>query len=64
MKRTPSTMTAADLEAWKERHGYSHATGAEALGVSKRQMTYMLSGELPIPQTVALLCAAIDRERK
>lgn len=57
-------MTATELQSWQSRHGHTLDTGAEALGLSRRMFAYYLSGEKPITQTVALLCAALDRLTK
>jgi predicted transcriptional regulator len=61
MKRVQSSMSATQLEAWRQRHGHSLTSGAEALGVSRRTFADYLAGSYSIPQTVALLCAALDR---
>jgi len=54
-------MTAKQMQAWRERHAQSLTTGAEWLGISRRQFADYLAGTYPIPRTVALLCAAYDR---
>jgi transcriptional regulator with XRE-family HTH domain len=61
MKRLGSAMTAADLEAWRDRHDLSLTKGAAALGVSRRQFMKYLRAETEIPETIALLAAAIDQ---
>jgi DNA-binding transcriptional regulator YiaG len=61
MKRTHSTMTASELEAWRVRHGLSKAGAARMLGISLRQVFNYLDGR-PISKTVALLCWAVDKE--
>ena len=60
MKRTHSTMSAAELEAWRVRHGLTKEQAGEKLGVTARTIYYYLQGRSPIPETVALLCQAID----
>jgi hypothetical protein len=59
MKRTHSTMSAAELEAWRERHGLSKMAAARKLGLDVRQIYHYLAGRR-ISKTVALLCQAID----
>jgi len=54
-------MTAKQMQAWRERHAQSLTTGAEWLGISRRQFADYLAGTYPIPRTVALLCAAYDK---
>lgn len=61
MQRPPSTMTAEDLRAWRERHGHSLASGAEALGVSRDMFAKYLGARSGIPRTIALFTAALDR---
>jgi transcriptional regulator with XRE-family HTH domain len=60
MKRTHSTMTAAELEAWRGRHGLTKDAAAAKLGISPRQMYHYLSGRHPISESVAKLCEALD----
>ena len=61
MQRIPSSMTPKQLQAWKKRHAQSLTTGAEWLGLSRRQFADYLNGTYEIPRTVALLCAAYDK---
>ena len=60
MQRIPSTMTADELQAWREAYAQSLTMGAHALGVSRRQFAAYLSGEDPVPLTIAILCTAYD----
>lgn len=62
MQRPPSTMSAAQLQEWRERHEHSLTTGSEALGVSRPMFANYLreNNPAPIPRTVALLAAALD----
>lgn len=53
-------MTAAQLQEWRGRREHSLATGAQALGVSRKMFARYLSGESAIPRTVALLCSELD----
>jgi transcriptional regulator with XRE-family HTH domain len=62
MKRTHSTMTAAELEAWRNRHSLTKEAAAAKLGISER-MIYRYEGGQPISETVALLCHARDEIR-
>lgn len=55
-------MTAAILKSWRLRLGLSQKAAAEALGVSLRMLQYYESGDMPIPKTVALACAAVAAE--
>ena len=61
MQRVPSTMTPKQLQAWRDRHAQSLTTGAQWLGLSRRQFADYLAGTYPIPRTVELLCAAYDK---
>jgi transcriptional regulator with XRE-family HTH domain len=54
-------MTAAELEAWRKRHGLSKEAAAARLGISERQMYNYLAGRR-ISMTIALLCRALDNE--
>lgn len=62
MQRPPSTMTAQDLRDWRERHGHSLASGAEALGITRAMFARYIreADPAPIPRTVALLAVALD----
>ena len=51
---------------WMARHHFTLEQAAEELGLSRRMLGYYLSGEKPVPRTVALACigwthAARDR---
>jgi hypothetical protein len=63
MKRTHSTMTAAQLEAWRLRHMLTKEGAAAKLRISTRVMFYYLSGQLAIPGPIAALCQARDEIR-
>jgi transcriptional regulator with XRE-family HTH domain len=60
MQRIPSTMTAHELQGWRERYQQSLTDGANALGLSRRQFASYLSGEHAVPLTIAILCSAYD----
>jgi len=53
-------MTAGELQAWRESYSLSLTTGANALGVSRRQFAAYLSTEDAVPLTIAILCTAYD----
>lgn len=55
-------MTAAELKSWRLRLGLSQRAAAEALGVSLRMYQYYEAGQMAIPKTVALACAAVAAE--
>lgn len=61
MQRIPSTMTARQLQAWRERYALTLAQGAERLGVSVRLFQDYLAGRVAIPRTIALLCATYNK---
>lgn len=42
------------------RHGFTQQGAADALGLSRRMLAYYLSGEKPVPRTVALACLGWD----
>ena len=58
-------MTAADFHAWRQRMGLKKNEAARALGIGVRTLDYYEAGQrseggaAPIPQTVALACAAL-----
>ncbi|HEY3798899.1 MAG TPA: DUF2442 domain-containing protein [Caulobacteraceae bacterium] len=41
---------------WRLKHGLSLTRAAEALGLSRRMVTYYSNGEKPVPKTVLLAC--------
>ena len=45
---------------WVHRHGMTQQAAADALGLSRRMLAYYLSGEKPVPRTVALACLGWD----
>ena len=54
------------IAEWMYRHNLTQQQAADALGLSRRMLGYYLSGEKPVPRTVALACigwthAARDR---
>ncbi|HRN76644.1 hypothetical protein [Ottowia sp.] len=45
---------------WMHRDGMTQQAAADALGISRRMLAYYLSGEKPVPRTVALACVGWD----
>ncbi|MDH2234059.1 hypothetical protein N5K37_29520 [Delftia tsuruhatensis] len=45
------------------RNGLTQTAAAEALGISRRMLLYYLTGEKPVPRTVALACLGWEVER-
>jgi len=45
-----------------ERHGVTVDEAVHMLGKKRRILYYYLSGEHPIPQTIANLCALYDKD--
>jgi hypothetical protein len=60
MRRTYAKATAAELAAWKRRHGASVCEAAAWLGIGERTMTRFLSGRQRIPLTLVKLTSALD----
>lgn len=58
MKRTYSTMTAAELREWLDRMRLTQERGADALGVTRSTLALWLAGR-PIPETVAKLARCL-----
>ncbi len=56
-------MTPAELRRWIEQRGLTQKGAAKALGRSRRQIVYYLSGRWPVPQVVALACRGIPLPR-
>ncbi|MFT4265710.1 MAG: DUF2442 domain-containing protein [Xenophilus sp.] len=48
------------IAEWMYRHGLTQQQAANALGLSRRMLGYYLSGEKPVPRTVALACVGWD----
>ncbi|WP_295384598.1 DUF2442 domain-containing protein [uncultured Thiodictyon sp.] len=44
------------FDAWMRRNGLSLTTAAEALGLSRRMVSYYRTAQRPIPKTVWLAC--------
>ena len=60
MQRTKARLTGKGLEDFIGRHGLTRQGAAKVLGVSERALYAYLSGIRPIPQTLSLLCRALD----
>lgn len=52
-------MTPTDLRAWQAHMGLSLTTGADALGIDRRNFARLLSGEAGIDRRTELACAAV-----
>ncbi len=47
---------AAEFIRWRWKHGLSLSAAAEALGLSRRQVAYYVSGEREVPRYILLAC--------
>lgn len=54
---------AAEFIRWRWRHGLSLTEAARALGLSRRQVAYYVSGEHEVPRTVLLACKGWEAEQ-
>ena len=54
------TLSPDDFKHWRERKAYTLDTAAEALGISRRMVTYYEQGKKPIPRVVALATRALE----
>ena len=57
-------LTPEAFRDWRARHGLSAQAAAEAVGLSRRMVTYYESGRCLIPRTVALACAGWEARIK
>jgi hypothetical protein len=55
---------AVEFIRWRWKHGLSLTEAAEALGLSRRQVAYYVSGEHAVPRTVLLACKGWEVERQ
>jgi hypothetical protein len=55
---------AVEFIRWRWKHGLSLTDAAEALGLSRRQVAYYVSGEHVVPRTVLLACKGWEAERQ
>jgi hypothetical protein len=55
---------AAQFIRWRWRHALSLTAAAEALGLSRRQVAYYVSGEHEVPRTVLLACKGWEAEHQ
>lgn len=53
-------MKPEDLKSWIASRGLSHRGAAKALDVSTDRLYRFLSGDVRIPEHIALACAAIS----
>jgi predicted transcriptional regulator len=54
---------AVEFIRWRWKHGLSLTSAAEALGLSRRQVAYYVSGEQTVPRTVLLACKGWEAEQ-
>ena len=54
---------AVEFNRWRWKHGLSLSAAADALGLSRRQIAYYVSGERSVPRTVLLACKGWEAER-
>ena len=47
---------AVALTRWRQRHELTLHAGAEALGISRRMLSYYESGAKPVPKSITLAC--------
>ena len=55
---------AVEFIRWRWKRGLSLTDAAEALGLSRRQVAYYVSGEHAVPRTVLLACKVGEAERQ
>ena len=55
-------MTRESLLAWRKAMGMSQAALAEALGCSRRALVNWEAGVYPVPNYIALACAALAKK--
>jgi uncharacterized protein YbdZ (MbtH family) len=55
---------AAEFIRWRWRHGLSLTDAAEALGISRRQVAYYISGDEPVPRYILLACKGWETEHQ
>jgi Protein of unknown function (DUF2442) len=55
---------AAEFIRWRWKNSLSLSKAAEALGLSRRQVAYYVSGEHEVPRTVLLACKGWEVERQ
>ena len=53
-------MSADQFRAWMERNRLTYDAAADTLGIARRLVAYYVSGDKPVPRTVALACAGYD----
>jgi hypothetical protein len=57
-------MPTAAFRAWRARHGLTVTAAAEALGLSRRMVTYYDSGAWPVPKPVMLACEGWEARQR
>jgi hypothetical protein len=53
---------AAEFIRWHWRHGHSLSAGADALGISRRQVAYYATGDEPVPRYILLACKGCEAQ--
>lgn len=56
--------TAREFDAWIQRNGFSLATAAEKLGMTRRMIAHYRTGSRPIPKVVGMACKWLEAERR
>jgi hypothetical protein len=64
LARCQRIMTTDDFRAWMQRHGLTLDTAGPALGVSRRTVADMSSGNRPMDLTMTLACEGYDARVK
>lgn len=59
-----SKFSAARLEKFMQRRGYTRRQAAQALGITERMLYKYLRKEHQVPQTLYLLVKALEAEAK
>ena len=62
--KPPTEHTSQEIANWMDRNSLTQTAAAEALGISRRMLVYYLSGEKPVPHTVALACLGWEVEQQ
>lgn len=53
--------TPGAFDAWMQRNGFSLATAAESLGMTRRMIAHYRTGSKPIPKVVGLALRGLER---
>lgn len=52
--------TAREFDDWMQRHAFSLASAADALGMTRRMIAHYRTGSRPIPKVVGMACKWVD----